>query len=151
MRSSVMAALVIFALVVAVLVLGGCAGVFGYTWGMQEYSATNVVPAVGYYDFVLEKTENAAYVPTSGFYVEKKAGKPVLRFASDNYRFDDLAVTQGRFYNAWGDLDKHMNFPTDSYGLSGHFITTKVAKGQVKYASDGKIRQVFNFTATLRE
>ena len=132
----------------AVLIaINGCVAISGPSWNMDEFPSTDITPTTGVYDFVLDSNASSNY-SQAAFMVAEKDGKAILRFASDGYRFDDIVIANGSFYNTWGELGGR-HCPTDSYGLSGHFVSTTEAKGQMKFAYDGKVRKALTFKATL--
>lgn len=113
-------------------------------WEMTMYDPTGIDPTVGLY-----LKDGYTF-----FEVILSEGKKYLRFSSDNYRFDNIEITNGSFYHEWGELGEYRpsgsNHPTDSYALSGHFTSKTEASGQVKYAYAGKITGEDSFVAELK-
>ena len=118
---------------VSVLSLSACSGTAPETapetasreWGIARYSETDVVPGEGDYSF-----SQRGVFRVKGY---------SLQFSVDNYRYDDITVVNGAFYNTWGTADgatcPNCSCPTDGYGISGHFLTSTSAEGEIAYGS----------------
>lgn len=111
---------------------------------MTIYGQTGFDPTCGKYSFSA----------TRGYFsVILTDGKKYVRFASESWgKNNDIEVINGAFYYEWGEISEWVpgsNHPTDSYAISGHFTSTSVASGQVKYAYAGKITNEQFFTAEL--
>ena len=109
-------------------------------YGLPDYSETGVVPEPGTYFFS----------GIGSFIVQDAA----LHFSEDYYRYDEIAISDGEFHNAWGTADAnecpHCSCPTDGYAISGHFTTSTSAEGVIIYGACFRDFPVtgYTFTAT---
>ena len=108
-------------------------------WDLAQYEDTDMVPNTGVYEFSATGCFEVVDDPESG--------DRILFYASDCFNYRRMEVLNGTFYGTWGDIDD-THCPTDSFGISGQFITPHSAVGVIKYASDCHIFESLEFTAT---
>ncbi|MDZ4859130.1 MAG: hypothetical protein SGI88_09095 [Candidatus Hydrogenedentes bacterium] len=83
------------------------------------------------------------------FTVDVSKNGEVIIFSVDGFRFDEIPVVNGAFFNQWGDLNG-THCPTDAYILSGHFVSPTRAKGDIRYGSGCNFGTAQNFVAELQ-
>lgn len=143
-----------FVLLTAALLLLGGVGcgqtLVRPTWELGQSSPTNVVPALGYHQFITSHPINDSYHGRFIFGVvkDKYSLQPTLRFSADGYRFDLIPIQAGAFYWTHGQIDG-LDSPTDGYGISGHFVAPDRAEGTIKLAITGTIVAEATFITNL--
>lgn len=122
----------------------GCGGDTESTtgWNLSKSTETNIAPDIGDYTFN----------QTGCFSVKEDSNENVyISFSSESgncVRFDNIEITNGAFYKEYGEIEG-TNCPTDSYAISGSFITSSKAEGTIKYAYDCQITNTVTFVAEL--
>ncbi len=130
---------------VLALTLTGCTLLGEANWNVIRQLPTNIDPKIGSYSSDLKGTNH------EDFSVIEKDGK----ISTDSNRYDDIPVIAGTFYNVWGEIRSSEsitgNFPTDSYAISGAFMSPTEAHGQIEYAYNGRITSFNHFMVKLVE
>ena len=116
--------------------VGGCGPAPG--WNLPVPEKSNIKPKPGVYD-----------LGSAGCF-EVAAGGETLLFSADCYRTDEISIVNGAFTHAWGEI-LGLHCPTDSYGISGTFVSETHAEGTIKYASDCRIVKTLVLVATTRQ
>ena len=108
-------------------------------WDLPEPERTGIEPRLGVYTFN----------QPGCFSVRERAGRKVVIFASDCFRFDEMSITEGAFAHAHGTIGG-TNCPTDSNAISGVFRSATRAEGTIKYAFDCRVTDEASFIAELQ-
>lgn len=101
----------------------------------SPFPPTGIEPEIGYYT-------GAEGV---NFRVYEDNGKKYLYFSSDNYRYDSILVNNGAFHRQWGQGTGGVHCPTDAYILSGHFTSSTIAEGRIRYGQNCQYGEWYEF------
>ena len=116
---------------------GGNGGNDSHDWGIPDPTKTGIDPSTGSYSF----NQKGCFSVT-----QDSTGAKFVYFSSDCYRYDSIPVEGGAFIYKHGEIGG-TDCPTDSYAISGSFVSTTRAEGIIKYASQCQITGEANFIA----
>jgi hypothetical protein len=108
-------------------------------WQLPQMSPTGIVPEDGEYSFSQKGSFRVMSHSTGSF----------IQFSVEQRLFGAIPVIDGAFMNCFGQIGGTY-CPSDSYGISGHFVTPTRAEGIIKYASDCQITTESPFVAEKR-
>ena len=108
-------------------------------WQLPQMSPTGIVPEDGEYSFSQKGSFRVMSHSTGSF----------IQFSVEQRILGAIPVIDGAFMNCFGQIEGTF-CPSDSYGISGHFVTPTRAEGIIKYASDCQITAEVPFVAEKR-
>lgn len=118
--------------------LTGCESGDDTGYGLRGYTSTGVTPEAGSFSFNQEGSFSVVDDPATGL--------RSVRFSRDGFRYDHIPVQNGTFFLEHGEIGG-THCPTDGYAISGHFVTSTVAEGQIAYATDCRVTARVEFAA----
>ena len=135
--------LILVAAMAYAIALGACGGTHPGdhgNWNLPDYEQTGVTPQLG--DFPIYD-EDGNYHASFEVVVDRE-GQQYVRV----YGRYTAPIEDGSFKLKWGDIG-FTHCPTDSVGLSGHFLSPTEVEGVIKKAFACNIQSIVFFQTTI--